>query len=92
LFSKWYKQTYVKNKLIHITVPISLEKLLENQLLFMKTHFEVTISSDKPNLERVGQLQEVPVYHVEMTRQITPFQDLESVWKLYKYFRRENRL
>jgi hypothetical protein len=54
----------------------------------MKTHFEVTaISSDKPNLERVGQLQEVPVYHVEMTRQITPFQDLESVWKLYKYFR-----
>jgi hypothetical protein len=32
----------------------------------MKTHFEVTaISSDKPNLERVGQLQEVPVYHVE---------------------------
>jgi glycosyltransferase involved in cell wall biosynthesis len=80
-----------KNKLIRITtVPISLEKLLENQLLFMKTHFEVTaISSDKPNLERVGQLQEVPVYHVEMTRQITPFQDLESVWKLYKYFRRE---
>jgi hypothetical protein len=54
----------------------------------MKTHFEVTaISSDKPNLERVGQLQEVPV--IEMTRQITPFQDLESVWKLYKYFRRE---
>jgi hypothetical protein len=34
----------------------------------------------------VGQLQEVPVYHVEMTK-ITPFQDLESVWKLYKYFR-----
>jgi hypothetical protein len=55
----------------------------------MKTFFETAISSDKPNLERVGQLQEVPVYHVEMTRQITPFQDLESVWKLYKYFRRE---
>jgi hypothetical protein len=34
----------------------------------------------------VGQLQEVPVYHVEM---IKLFQDLESVWKLYKYFRRE---
>jgi hypothetical protein len=27
-----------------------------------------------------------------MTRQITPFQDLESVWKLYKYFRGKNRL
>jgi hypothetical protein len=42
-----------------------LRETFENQLLFMKTHFEVTaISSDKPNLERVGQLQEVPVYHV----------------------------
>jgi hypothetical protein len=40
----------------------------------MKTHFEVTaISSDKPNLERVGQLQEVPVYHVEMTVKLHHF-------------------
>jgi hypothetical protein len=54
----------------------------------MKTHFEVTaISSDKPNLERV-QLQEVPISR-RNDRQITPFQDLESVWKLYKYFRRK---
>jgi hypothetical protein len=38
----------------------------------MKTHFEVTaISSDKPNLERVGQLQEVPVYHVEIPSNYT---------------------
>jgi hypothetical protein len=37
------KRMKSKNKLIRITtVPISLEKLLENQLLFMKTHFEVT--------------------------------------------------
>ncbi|MFT7351935.1 MAG: glycosyltransferase involved in cell wall biosynthesis [Flavobacterium sp.] len=80
-----------KNKLVRITtVPISLEKLLEDQLRFMKSHYEVTaISADQSNLERVGQLQEVPVFHVEMTRKITPLQDLKSVWKLYKYFRRE---
>jgi hypothetical protein len=40
----------------------------------MKTHFEVTaISSDKPNLER-GTITGSS-YIVEMTRQITPFQD-----------------
>jgi glycosyltransferase involved in cell wall biosynthesis len=79
------------NKLIRITtVPISLEKLLENQLLYMKSHYEVTaISSDKSNLDRAGQLQEVSVYHVEMTRKITPWQDLKAVWQLYKYFKKE---
>lgn len=78
-------------KLIRITtVPISLEKLLDNQLLFMKQHYEVNaISSDKPNLERVGELQEVPVFHVEMTRKITPWQDLKAVWQLYNYFKKE---
>lgn len=79
------------NKLIRITtVPISLEKLLENQLRFMKQHYEVTaISSDKSYLERVGQLQEVPVFHVEMTRQITPIKDLISVLKLYRFFKKQ---
>ncbi|WP_264548128.1 glycosyltransferase family 4 protein [Flavobacterium sp. N2820] len=81
----------MQNKLIRITtVPISLEKLLENQLRFMKSHYEVTaISSDKSYLERVGQLQEVPVFHVEMTRQITPIKDLISVLKLYRFFKKQ---
>ena len=81
----------MKNKLFRITtVPISLEKLLENQLRFMKSHFEMTaISSDKFNLDRVGQLEEVAVYHVEMTRKITPWQDLKAVWQLYSYFKKE---
>lgn len=78
-------------KLIRITtVPISLEKLLENQLRFMKEHYGVTaISSDKPNLERVGQLQEVLVFHVEMTRKITLWQDLKALWQLFCYFKKE---
>lgn len=79
------------NKLIRITtVPISLEKLLENQLYFMKSHYQVTaISSDKANLTRVGKLQEVQTFHVEMTRQITLWQDLKAVWQLYHYFKKE---
>lgn len=79
------------NKLIRITtIPISLEKLLENQLYFMKQFYAVTaISADKPNLERVGQLQDVLTYHVEMTRKITLWQDLKAVWQLFRFFKKE---
>lgn len=81
----------MKNKLFRITtVPISLEKLLENQLLFMKQYYEVTaISADKVNLERIGKIQQVSTFHVEMTRKITPLQDLIAVWQLYSYFKKE---
>jgi glycosyltransferase involved in cell wall biosynthesis len=81
-------------KLIRITtIPISIEKLLENQLFFMKDYYDVkAISSDKENLERVGKLQEVSVYPVEMTRKITPWQDLKALWKLYRYFKKEQPL
>jgi glycosyltransferase involved in cell wall biosynthesis len=80
-----------KKKLIRLTtVPISLEKLLENQLHFMKSYYDViAVSSDKYNLERVGTLQNVPVFHVEMTRKITPLQDIIAVWKLYQFFKKE---
>lgn len=81
----------MKQKLFRITtVPISLEKLLESQLRFMKEHYAVTaISSDKNHLERVGELQKVPTYLVEMTRKITPWQDIKAVWQLYHYFKKE---
>jgi glycosyltransferase involved in cell wall biosynthesis len=81
-------------KLIRITtIPISIEKLLENQLFFMKDYYDVkAISSDKENLERVGKLQEVSVYPVEMTRKITLWKDLKALWKLYRYFKKEQPL
>jgi glycosyltransferase involved in cell wall biosynthesis len=81
----------LNKKLVRITtVPISLEKLLENQLRFMSQYYDVTaISSDKERLEYIGKQQKVSVFSVEMTRKITPLQDLKSVWKLYNYFRKE---
>jgi glycosyltransferase involved in cell wall biosynthesis len=75
------------------TIPISIEKLLGNQLLFMKDYYDVTaISSDRENLEKVGKSQNVPVYTVEMTRKITPWQDLKALWQLYCYFKKEQPL
>lgn len=75
------------------TVPISLEKLLNNQLLFMKDYYEITaISSDKENLEKVGKSQKISVHAIEMTRKITPWKDLKALWKLYLYLKKEQPL
>lgn len=81
----------MKKKLVRITtIPVSLEKLLENQLNYMSRYYNVTaISSDKVNLDRVGKLQGVSVFNVEMTRKITPLKDLIAVWKLYQFFKKE---
>ncbi|MEE9348873.1 MAG: glycosyltransferase family 4 protein [Flavobacteriaceae bacterium] len=78
-------------KLIRITtVPISLEKLLENQLTFMSAHFDITaISADKERLEKFGLDNNVKTKHIELTRQITPLQDLKTLWQLYRFLKKE---
>ena len=83
-----------KHKLIRITtVPISLDKLLSGQLGFMNQFYKVIgVSSDAPYLKRVGEKENIDVYHIEMTRQITPVQDLKSVYQLYNLFKKEKPL
>lgn len=78
-------------KLFRITtVPISLEKLLGKQLTFMNQHYDVTaISADKENLDRVGKELGVKTHTIEMTRKITPLQDLKSLWEMYTYLKKE---
>lgn len=80
-----------KPKLIRITtVPLSLEKLLEGQLSFMKDHFEViAVSSDKERLKRFGKKEGLRVFNVELTRKITPLKDLKALYKLYRFFKEE---
>lgn len=80
-----------KPKLIRITtVPLSLEKLLENQLRFMNRFFEVTaVSSDHQRLQQFGKDQGVDIFHVDLTRKITPIKDLKAVVKLYKSLKKE---
>lgn len=79
-------------KLFRITtVPRSLEKLIEGQMKFMgKNGFKVTmISSDydrKNLLEAKEQCEFIPV---KMTRSITPIQDIFSLIRLYKIFKKQ---
>lgn len=80
-----------KPKLIRVTtVPISLEKLLGKQLSFMDQHFDLkAVSADAPALSEVGKKLGVKTYPVEMTRQITPVQDLKALWKMYRFLKLE---
>ncbi|MGW1455569.1 glycosyltransferase family 4 protein [Salegentibacter agarivorans] len=83
-----------KPKLIRITtIPLSLEKLLEDQLTFMNQYFEVTaVSAEKERLQKYGKANGVKTFWVEMTRAITPVQDLKAVWKLYRFLKSEKPL
>ncbi len=81
-------------KLIRITtIPLSLEKLLEGQLTFMKDYFDVTaISAEKERLEEYGKLNGVATKHIELTRKITPIKDLKAVYELYRHLKKEKPL
>ena len=74
-------------KLIRVTtVPLSLDKLLDGQLSYMSNHFDVTaISSDNKYLEQCALKENVDYYHLEMSRRITPINDLISLIKFTKY-------
>ena len=78
-------------KLIRITtVPISIEKLLENQPKYFSKFFDITIvSSDKSELEKLGKKQGVKTFCLPLTRKITPFKDTIAIFKLYFFLKRE---
>ena len=78
-------------KLIRITtVPISIEKLLENQPKYFSKFFDITIiSSDKSELEKLGIKQGVKTFCLPLTRKITPFKDIIAIFKLYIFLKRE---
>ena len=81
-------------KLIRVTtLPISMEKLLENQLKFMKSHFDITAiacrESEGTYLEKYGQEVGMKTVPIEFTRAITPIQDVKAILKLYKFLKKE---
>lgn len=83
-----------KSKIIRITtVPVSLKTLLKGQHKFMANHFEVIgISSEGQELSDVRDIEGIRVIPIEMTRRISPFKDLKSVWQIYKVLQKEQPL
>ena len=81
-------------KLIRITtVPLSLEKLLENQGQYFKAFYDITfISSNPEQLKQTAEKQGVSYFPLGMTRKITPLQDLRCLIQLYHFLRKEKPL
>lgn len=79
-------------KLIRITTaPLSLKYLLSNQMRYMKENgFDVLmVSSEGKEWPDLLKNEQCPNRVVHMTRKITPFRDLVSLWRLYRLFRKE---
>lgn len=83
-----------KPKLIRIvTVPISLNKLLNGQWQFFKKHYAITaVSSDKKELKTFSEKFKTPIYFLPLTRRITPIQDLICIVRLFFYLKKEKPL
>ncbi|MDR5590565.1 glycosyltransferase family 4 protein [Christiangramia sp. SM2212] len=81
-------------KLVRITtIPLSLEKLLEGQLTYMNDHYEViAVSAEEERLKKYGEENHVRTFWIEMTRAITPLKDLKSLYKLYRFCKKEKPL
>jgi glycosyltransferase involved in cell wall biosynthesis len=80
-------------KLIRITTaPLSLNVLLSGQMRYMKeSGFEVImVSSDGKELETVKHNEGCRHQIIPMTRSITPLKDIISLWRLYRFFKKEN--
>jgi len=79
-------------KLVRITTaPLSMKYLLTGQMQYMQRHgFEVTmISSDGKEWPDILKNEQCSHHIVHMTRKMTPFTDLISLWNLYRFFRNQ---
>jgi len=78
-------------KLIRITtVPMALDLLLTNQMSFMtaKGMDVKMISAPGERVKKVVDREKVEHIPIHMTRKMTPFQDLQSLFRLYRVFRK----
>lgn len=80
----------LENKLIRITtVPLSLDKLLSGQLNYVTNFYDVTaVSSDEEYLQKIGNKENIKTFPIEMSRKITPIQDLVSLVKLFLFLKK----
>jgi glycosyltransferase involved in cell wall biosynthesis len=79
-------------KIIRITTaPISLKLLLKGQMRYMQQNgMEVVmVSSEGKEWEEVIATEGCRHQVIPMTRRLTPFADLRSLWRLYRFIKKE---
>ena len=81
----------MKKLVIVTTVPLSLATLVKGQPKYLTQFFDISLITSKSEVNRdIQEYEEVEVIGIDMTRQITPLQDLKSLLKLYRYFRQNS--
>ena len=82
---------FSKPKLIRTTtVALSLDYLLKGQLSFLNNHYEVVgVSGLDNHLDTVAKREGIRTEAVAMKRAISPFNDVISLWQLYRLFLKE---
>lgn len=79
-------------KIIRVTtIPMALKVLLRGQMRYMKkSGFEVImVSAEGEELQDVLEYEDCPHHIVPMTRKITPIADTRSLWRLYRFLKKE---
>lgn len=72
------------------TVPISLNILLKNQLAYLNKYFEIiAVSSPGQELIDVKNREKVDVFPITIKREISIFNDLVSLIRIYTFLKRE---
>lgn len=81
----------MKKKVLRIAaVPGSLGILLKGQLKFLNQYYEVKgVASKDYTLDALAEQEDIEVIAVDINRKISPFQDLKSLFKLYRIFKTE---
>lgn len=80
-----------KKKLFRIaTISMSLDVLLKGQLRFLSNHFEIVgVASGRQELNRVSQREGIRAINIPMSREISLWQDLQSLVLLISLFIKE---
>lgn len=81
----------MKKKLIMITtVPLSLKTLVKGQPKYLSNFFDTKlITSYSPANKEISEYEGVEVISINMTRKITIYQDLKSLYEMYLFLRKE---
>lgn len=73
-----------KIKVLHITQSVGgvetyLRQVIQN---IDRSRYDLSIASCEPSLEKLCALHEVPYFHLNMSRGVNPFVDLQSIFKI----------
>ncbi len=80
----------MKKIIMITTIPMSFATLVKGQAKYLSQYFEIKmVTSPSEKNEDISSYEGVKIHSVNMTRQITPIEDLKSLIKLFQYIKKE---